>query len=263
MKKIFLTTALLSTCSVTTIAKENEVIDPSDLTRVYTQAAVFLDSNADIRMSGMMTGSWNEDIQFAGFVEGTFGNNDAKQQEQHKLGTNYQKGRAQYFQVHAMNNLLMPRIGVSTDIIHIDGEAGGQMDSGLDDTTLFSLGVIGLINPSYTGGAMIFPNIAYTVGEVFGEKADGLMLNLYLTQAIGDSGAFIQFSPEYFKTTGDVVEMESLKYSLFINAPINTDRKTWLMTRFEYGSADVILPNGHEDKADDELRIELGMKWFF
>lgn len=55
----------------------------------------------------MLTGSWSDDIQFAGFVEGNFGNSRAKQDGKDKFGLNYQKSRAQYFQVHAIDNGLM------------------------------------------------------------------------------------------------------------------------------------------------------------
>ncbi|MDF2154605.1 hypothetical protein [Vibrio sp. CAU 1672] len=265
MKKTILTSGLLLAFSGAAFAEsqEAETINPSDLTRVYTQAAVFLDSNADVRASGMWTGAWNDNIQFAGFAEGTFGNDKAKIEGKHKVGTDYQKGRAQYFQVHALNNSLMPRIGFSTDLIHQNGEAGALKGSGLKDTTLFSAGAIGLINPAYTFGAKVFPNVAYTTGQVFGESADGYMFNLFLTKEFGGSGSFIQFSPEYFKVEGDVVEMESSKLNFFISAPTRPDRSQWLMTRFEYGSADVVLPDGTAIDNDPELRVEIGMKWFF
>lgn len=216
-----------------------------------------------MRVSGMLTGAWSNDIQFAGFAEGTFGNDNAKLDDKHKLGANYQKSRAQYFQVHALDNSLMPRVGFSTDLIHQNGEAGTSKGSSLKDTTLFSAGVIGLINPAYTMGASVFPNIAYTKGRVFGENADGYMLNLFLTKEIGDLGSFIQFSPEYFHVQGDVVEMESKKLNFFVSSPIQTDRTQWLMTRFEYGSVDMVLPKGTAIDNDNELRVEIGMKWFF
>lgn len=220
--------ALLS--SPLAYAEESELIDPSDLTRVYTQAAAFVTSDADVRMSAMFTGAWTEDIQFAGFVEGAFGNDKAKQEGKDKFGIDYQRSRAQYFQVHAMNNTVLPRVGISTDLIHQNGSAGALKGLGFDDTTLFSIGAIGLINPQYTAGAMVFPNLAYTVGQVFGESADGYMANLFVTQQIGDSGAFIQAWPEYFKVEGDVVEMESRSFNIMFNAPIKSNRTQWLMT---------------------------------
>jgi|GEM_PF-2270933 len=267
MKKTILASSVLLTISGLTFAgaktNESEVINPSDLTRVYTQAALFLDSNADTRISGMMSGAWSNDIQFAGFAEGTFGNNSAKLEGKHKLGTDYQTGRAQYFQVHALDNTFIPRVGFSTDLIHQNGGAGAAKGTGVKDTTLLSVGAIGLVNPAYTFGAKVFPNIAYTTGKVFGESADGYLLSLFLTKEFGDSGSFIQFSPEYFQVEGDVVEMESKKLNFFVSAPTRADRTQWLMTRFEYGSADYVLPNGTPINNDHELRVEIGMKWFF
>lgn len=264
MKKQLLATSLIAACAAPAVwADEPEVIDPSDLTRVYTQAALFVTSDADIRVSSMFTGAWTEDIQFAGFVEGNFGNDSAKQQGKDKFGLDYQKSRAQYFQVHAMDNPLMPRIGISTDLIHQNGSAGVLDGLGYKDTTLLSIGAIGIINPQYTGAAMVFPNVAYTTGKVFGESADGYMLNLFVTQPIGDSGAFIQAWPEYFKVEGDTVEMESSSFNVMFNAPIKSDRTQWLMTKLEYGSADVVTPDGWTIEGDVELKAEIGVKWFF
>tara|TARA_Y100001956_G_scaffold81991_1_gene101265 strand:- start:2928 stop:3719 length:792 start_codon:yes stop_codon:yes gene_type:complete len=263
MKKTLLVTTLLSLPSTPVFSDDSEVIDPSDLTRVYTQAALFVTSDADVRVSSMFTGAWSEDVQFAGFVEGNFGNDKAKQQGKDKFGIDYQKSRAQYFQVHAMDNPFMPRIGLSTDLIHQNGSAGVLKDLGYKDTTLLSLGAIGLINPQYTAGAMVFPNVAYTTGKVFGESADGYMLNLFVTQPIGDSGAFVQAWPEYFKVEGDTVEMESSSINVMFNAPIKSDRTQWLMTKLEYGSTDIVTPDGFEIDGDIELQAEIGVKWFF
>ncbi|MGL6313320.1 hypothetical protein [Vibrio sp. WXL103] len=256
MKKQLITTSMLAALAApVAFAEESEVIDPSDLTRVYTQAAVFVTSDADVRVSAMFTGAWSEDIQFAGFVEGNFGNDKAKAEEKDKLGVDYQNGRAQYFQVHALDNPLMPRVGISTDLIH-------QKTPG-DDTTLLSVGAVGLINPQYTFGAMVFPNLAYTTGNVMGKSADGFMANLFVTQPIGDAGAFIQAWPEYFKVEGDVVEMESSAFNVMFNAPIKQNRTQWLMTKLQYGSADVVTPGGVEIEGDVELKAEIGVKWFF
>lgn len=263
MKKIVASIYVLMMFPNFVLAEENEVIDPSDLTRVYTQAAVFVTSDADVRVSSMFTGAWSEDIQFAGFVEGVIGNNKAKQEGKDQFGFDYQRGRAQYFQVHAIDNPLMPRVGFSADLIHQNGNTGTTKGSGLKDTTLLSLGAIALINPAYTAGAMVFPNIAYTVGDVFGESADGYMFNMFVTQPIGDNGAFLQIWPEYFKAMGDVVEMESSSFNAMFNAPIKSNRTQWLMTKLEYGSADVVLPNGYEIEGDSELKAEIGVKWFF
>ncbi|WP_394212014.1 hypothetical protein [Enterovibrio calviensis] len=263
MKKLLLTSSILAAMSFPVLAKESEIIDPSDLTRVYTQAAVFVTSDADVRVSSTFTGAWSEDISFAGFVEGVVGNDKSKQEGKDSFGLDYQKSRAQYFQVHTLDNPFMPRVGISTDLIHQNGEAGTAKGSGLDDTTLLSVGALALINPEYTMGAMMFPNVAYTTGKVFGESADGYMLNMFVTKPLGETGAFIQMWPEYFKATGDVVEMESKSFNVMFNAPLKQNRSHWLMTKLEYGSADVTTPSGDSIEGDVELKAEIGMKWFF
>lgn len=232
----------------------DEVIDPSDLTKVYTQAAVFVTSDADLRVSSMFTGAWTDSISFAGFVEGNIGNADKGDGDQ--LGIDYLGGRAQYFQVHQLDNRLMPSAGFSTDLIHMK-------HAGLDDTTLLSVGAIGLIHPSYTPGFMAFPNIAYTVGNVFGESADGFMLNLFATVPMGDSGAFLQVWPEYFSVSGDEVEMESKSINMMFNAPLKSNRTQWLMTKLEYNQTDIVMPRGVSVEGNPELKAEIGMKWFF
>ncbi|MCL9774004.1 hypothetical protein [Vibrio methylphosphonaticus] len=244
------------------VADTEEVINPADLTRVYTQVAAFINSDADIRTTAMMTGAWSENIQFAGFIEGTFGNNEANLDGEHKLGFNYQRGRAQYFQVHATESSLFPRVGSSTDVIHLSSDAGTLQNSGLDDTLLLSAGAIGLINPAFTPGFMAFPNMAYTTGKVFGESADGYMLNLFITKEINDSGAFIQFWPEYINTSGDVVKMQSYTTNILLNSPIKSDRTQWLLGKIEYGSAEYTLPGGQEIKGNNELNLEIGLKFF-
>ncbi|MCL9774009.1 hypothetical protein [Vibrio methylphosphonaticus] len=264
MNKTMISLALFTALtSGAVFAEESEVIDPSDLTRVYTQAAFFVTSDADIRVSAMFTGAWTEDIQFAGFVEGNFGNNSAKEQGKDKFGLDYQKSRAQYFQVHAVDNKFMPRVGLSTDLIHQSSNAGAMKNLGYQDTTLVSVGGIGLLNPAYTAGAMVFPNVAYTTGKVLGESADGYMVNLFVTQHIGDSGAFVQVWPEYFNVEGDTVEMESKSFNVMFNAPIKSDRTQWLMTKLEYGSTDITTPDGWTIDGDVELKAEIGVKWFF
>ncbi|MGI9275301.1 MAG: hypothetical protein ACR2PT_10715 [Endozoicomonas sp.] len=254
MKKFaFAATLLAGALSLPAFSQQSsdqEVIDPSDLTRVYTQAAVFVTSDADLRTSAMFTGAWSEDIQFAGFVEANWG--DRSDSASDKFGLDYKNGRAQYFQVHAMNNALMPRIGGSVDYIH-------HNIKGQKDAQLLSLGTIGLINPEYTGGkTMLFPNVAYASGSINGDSVDGVMLNLFATVPVGDSGAFIQAWPEYFSVSGKEVDLDSITYSLMFNAPLKESRSQWLMTKLEYNSSKF---NGI--KQDKSLKAEIGLKWFF
>lgn len=248
MKKLAL---VLSGLAALPALAEEEMIDPSDLTRVYTQAAVFVTSDADIRTSGMFTGAWSENIQFAGFIEANWGDRSAEKGD--NFGIDYKSGRAQYFQVHAIGDGqgFMPRAGFSVDYIHQDVRGG-------KDAHLVAVGGIGLMNPKYTAGkAMVFPNVAYATGSINGEQVDGYMLNLFATVPVGNSGAFAMVWPEYFSVSGDTIELSSTTYNAMLNAPISKDRKTWLMTKLEYNSIDA---NGF--RSDGDLKAEIGLKWF-
>ncbi len=249
MKKLLVSASILAALSAAPVLAEDDIIDPSDLTKVYTQAAIYVTSEADIRVSSMFTGAWNESTQFAGFVEGNFGE---KHSDEDKFGLNYKNGRAQYFQVHAINNSLFPSVGFMADAIHND----------VTNAKLASVGAIGLINPMYTGGIMVFPNANYTAGEISGESVDGYMLNLFASIPMGDTGAFIQAWPEYMNVSGDNLEMESTKFNVLLNAPIKSNRTQWLLAKIAYGSED-ITAGGIKDKGDKELTAEVGVKWFF
>ncbi len=256
MKKIITAASFLTLLATPAIAEE--VIDPSNMTKVYTQAAVFLTSSADVRFSSMYTGSWSEKSDFAGFVEGNFGDRDSGEDD--KWGLEYKNGRAQYFQVNEMNNKVLPRLGFSFDVIHERTPKGAPNIS--DDTLLYSAGLLGMVNPQYTPGFMVFPNVAYTTGDVFGESADGFMVNLFASRVIGDSGAFFNLWPEYLDVEGDNVDLESSKLNLLLASPVKSNRKQWLMTKLTYGK-ETLNYKGATMKDSQEMGIEVGMKWYF
>lgn len=251
MKKLLITTTILASMTPSAFATD-EPIDPSDLTRVYTQAAVFVTSDADVRLSTMATGSWSENIQFGAFAEANFG--DASDENSgDNFGTNYKNARIQYYQVSPLDNGLLPRAGFMVDGIHNDAI----------DMQVLSLGVLGMINPTYTGSAMVFPNVNYTYGEILNETVDGYLMNLFVTVPLGDSGSFVQVWPEYMDLSGDTVEMQSKKLNVMLNAPVRSDRKQWLMTKLEYGSSELKKGQSSLSAADNELKAEVGIKWFF
>ncbi|WP_413110461.1 hypothetical protein [Thaumasiovibrio sp. DFM-14] len=250
MKKLLVSASILAALSAAPALAEEELIDPSDLTRVYKQAAAFITSDADMRFSTMMTGAWSETTQFAGFIEGNFGNKDADK-DGDNFGIDFKNARAQYFQVHAMNNSVLPRAGFMVDAIYND----------VADMSLLSVGAIGLINPAYTAGITTFPNLNYTYGEIMNDTVDGFMVNYFATIPMGDTGSFLQVWPEYMNVSGDSIEMESTKFNVMFNAPIKTNRTTWLMTKLEYGSTDMTI-DGQMLDSNNELKAEIGVKWF-
>ncbi|WP_434362940.1 hypothetical protein NF212_21100 [Parasalinivibrio latis] len=257
MKRFPKSLIVLSTFSLSfnVLADNAGGINPDDLqdvTKINPQAAVFLTSDADVRVSGMFSGQWSPTTQFAGFVEGVVGNAD----KENKLGVDYLGGRGQYFQVHQFENDVVPRAGFSLDLVH-------QKNTGLDDTLLLSAGAVAKIDDRFTPGFQLFPNIAYTVGDVFGESADGYLANLFMTTPLGDNGAFVLAWPEYFNVSGDVVELESKSLNVVLHAPMKTNYSQWLVSKFEYNKSDITLPNGASLDKPAELKAEIGIKWYF
>lgn len=47
--------------------------------------------------------------------------------------------------------------------------------------------------------------------------------------------------------------------SKILISTIHTDRTKWIMTRFKYGSLDMVLPNGTPIENDHELHVEISM----
>ncbi|KHT64120.1 hypothetical protein RJ45_08510 [Photobacterium gaetbulicola] len=254
--KVLLLSSLLSASALAhTNDAEEAVVNPEDLqdvTKINPQAAVFVTSDSNVRVSGIFSGKWNDNISFSGFAEGVFGD----KYDEDKFDANYIGGRAQYFQAHGFENSYIPRAGFSLDLVH-------QKQHGLDDTVLFSAGVVAAIDSRFTPGFQLFPNVAYTTGEVFGKSADGYLANLFMTTPVGDNGAFILAWPEYFDVSGDVVELESKSLNVIFQAPAKTNFSQWLVTKIAYNETKVTLPNGHQLKGDGELSLEFGMKWYF
>lgn len=255
MKKTLIA-SLIGFSSVAFAHEEVEaVINPDDLqdvTKINPQAAIFVTSDANVRVSGMSSGSWNENIDFAGFAEGIFGD----RYDRDRFDGDYLGGRAQYFQVHATGSEYIPRIGFSTDLIH-------QKARGLDDTVLFSAGVVAAVHDRFTPGFQMFPNIAYSVGEVFGETADGILANLFFTTPLGDNGSFVLAWPEYFDVSGDNVELESKSLNFAFQSPIKNNYGQWFVTKLVYNETDITLPNGARIEGDGEVSLEFGVKWYF
>ncbi|WP_281544213.1 hypothetical protein [Grimontia sp. SpTr1] len=248
--------ALMSFSAHSVIAGEADaVINPDDLqdvTKINPQAALFVTSDSHIRASGIFSGQWSETAAFSGYAEGVFGN----KQGENKFDTDYLGGRAQYFQAHQLDNSLFPRLGFSFDLVH-------QKTQGLPDTTLFSVGAVAAINKDYTPGFQLFPNVAFTTGEVFGESADGYLANLFLTAPIGDNGSFLLAWPEYFDVSGDTVELESKSLNVVFQSPAKSNFGQWFVTKLAYNETDLTLPSGLQIDGDGELAIEFGMKWYF
>lgn len=84
---------LLPLTSVFTSVVADDVIDPADVTNVYTQSAIMVSGDASIQWQGQIAGGLENGQQFALLAEATFDNKD---NNTNKFGLDYQSSRVQY-----------------------------------------------------------------------------------------------------------------------------------------------------------------------
>lgn len=228
-------------------ATEDKTIDPSDLTRVYSMVSTWINTQNNFRATASWSGSWSENQQFMGFIEGYWGNED----DTDKWGTDLLNVRAQYFHVIDTDLSYAPKLGLSVDYIDNQG-----------DNNLMALGILGLIPPQLTGKLQLFPNIAYMKGEAEGVDVDGYMLNLYGTYPIGTSGTYVQLWPEYISVSGIGIESNSLTFSGLYAQPLNAIRTAWLNLRIDYATKETKLTSYYDRIKEDETVLTLGFKFY-
>ncbi|WP_159065046.1 hypothetical protein [Thaumasiovibrio subtropicus] len=237
-----------------------EEIDPADLTKVYTQTALMIGGNSDIKPVTMISGAYSNGHQFAFLGEATFG--DVGDNQDNDFGFKYKDARAQYFHTLDSGFSVLPKAGFSFDYIN-------QRDHALKvDTNLFAIGTLAAVNPKYTPGFMAFPMVAYVNGEMdikplnHKESVDGFSVAFAATKPLGDSGAFLLLWPEYQNISGDHIKTETVNFKVAVNAPMTQNRKLWVNTRFDLSKAKTtILGNKENGELDSEAY--LGLRYFF
>jgi len=227
--------------------KVTQAIDPSDLTRVYTMASVWVNTQNNIRATASWSGAWNEKHSFMGFIEGYLGDED----DADKWGADLLKVRAQYFHVIDTDLSYAPKLGFSVDYIDNQG-----------DNNLAAIGLIGMVPPSVTGKLQLFPNIAYMTGKAEGVDVDGYMLNLYGTYLVGTNGTYIQLWPEYISVSGTGVDSNSLTLSGLYAQPLNTNKTVWFNLRVDYANKETKLTGYYDRINEDEAVVTLGFKFY-
>lgn len=222
-------------------------VDPSDLTRLYTTASVFINDNSNIKIAGSLSGAYSETNQYMALFEYEMGNAD----KEGELSTDYISARAQYFQVLSTGIENMPKAGVSLD--YIDNDIGVKM---------IAVGLLGLVNPKWTGGFMVFPNISYNQGEILDIDVDGMSANLFISRKLNKNGTFIQFWPEYTNVSGGGKTSESLNWNFSFGTPVTADNSGWFNCKFTHGESS-LSDNIVTFDAPKSTSIYLGYKKYF
>lgn len=228
------------------VNEEFKVVDPSDLTRVYTTASLWFDSNTNIKGQASFSGKFAQNNEFMGLLEGTFGDD-----LDNEFGTDYRQLRAQYFQAFKTGWYGLPKLGVSLDYMHFRG-----------GDRIVSVGGVVMINPKVTKGFMVFPNIAYTEGEIGGVLVQGISANLFISKKLSSKGVFLQFWPEYINVSGDSFDGDSLNWNLLVGSPVSEKKDWWILTKAVHGK--LSFENGIVSNSTvNSTTVMLALKKFF
>lgn len=236
-------------------AVAEEVVDPGDMTKVYTQVGTSIDSDSNIRLLGSLSGSHSNGDNFLFYGDVVFGDTDFHDED---YGTAYNNARLQYFHVTNTSLTSLPKVGFSIDAIH---SRLPEIKHVGDDMSIVSAGIVGMINPSYSGKFMLFPNLAYAKGEMYGESVDGVLANLFLTRRIAENRSYIGFFPEYMNVSGDSVSRESIKLKFQVGTPITDGQRLWLTATYEHQESTQAISN-QDYGWSNSSRVELGFKYY-
>lgn len=261
MKKFALIIPLSLGLSIPAHAESERVIDPADVTKVYTQTALMVSGNSDIQFQGQVSGGMDNGQQFALLAEATFvDESNTALSDPDKFGTEYSNSRIQYFHVFETGTAATPKVGLSLDYINTRNSIKND---------LLSVGGVVAINPAYTGGLLVFPRAGLMTGSmeipgITSSKDDltGYSLGLITAKHLGDSGAYVSFVPEWQDLSGDDIDMQNLSFKTSLNVPMNTARTWWLNTRYDITKTDVdvksvSMPN------DWQTEAWIGVRYYF
>ena len=256
MKNPILLTGLLALAYNNPLyANEETNIDPGDMTKVYTQLGASIDSNSNIKALASLSGTYSNGNNFLLYGEAVFGD---KHFHSDDYGIDYSNTRLQYFQAKTTSIEALPKIGFSFDLIHNDLP---EIKSYGNDMSIVSVGAVAMFSPKYTGDFMVFPNLAYTRGEMYGEDVDGYLSALYITHRISSNRAYIGLFPEYMSLSGGDVERDSLKLKFVVGTPVTDSGRLWLLSTFEHQEAKFNLAGSNNDWQNTS-RVEMGFKYY-
>lgn len=237
---ILLSVFLLMVPTLTVAGEEpKNTIDPSDVTRAYTQAYIATSNKGDIKISGSLSYQFDGGSAAMVSLEGTM--------DEHG---DYKDSRGQYFHVFGTGSSFVPRIATSVDVIDNN------------NFTTVALGAAGVISTPYDSFSLYFRG-AGLAGEY---KDDGSLAQQYKltdTNITGLNGAlwavwkpfadgtYVSISPEYTKMDGSL-EVETLKTSITAATPITESGDKWLQFKLEDIDSQLAHRGVHES-VDDSI----------
>ena len=261
MKKFALIIPLSVVLSIPAHAESERVIDPADVTKVYTQSALMVSGSSDIQFQGQVSGGLENGQQFALLAEATFvDDNDESLRDPNDFGSEYSNSRIQYFHVFETGTKATPKVGLSLDYINTRTSIKND---------LLSVGGVVAINPAYTGGFLVFPRAGLMTGSMEipamnSSKDDltGYSLGLITAKHLGDSGAYVSLVPEWQDLSGSDINMQNFSFKTSLNVPMNSARTWWLNTRYDITKGDIDV-NGFSMPSEWQTEAWVGVRYYF
>ncbi|MFV8463814.1 hypothetical protein ACNO7T_21910 [Vibrio campbellii] len=261
MKKFALIIPLSAFLSIPAHAESERVIDPADVTKVYTQSALMVSGSSDIQFQGQVSGGLENGQQFALLAEATFvDDNDESLRDPNDFGSEYSNSRIQYFHVFETGTKATPKVGLSLDYINTRTSIKND---------LLSVGGVVAINPAYTGGFLVFPRAGLMTGSMEipamnSSKDDltGYSLGLITAKHLGDSGAYVSLVPEWQDLSGSDINMQNFSFKTSLNVPMNSARTWWLNTRYDITKGDIDV-NGLSMPSEWQTEAWVGVRYYF
>lgn len=261
MKKFALIIPLSVVLSIPAHAESERVIDPADVTKVYTQSALMVSGSSDIQFQGQVSGGLENGQQFALLAEATFvDDNDESLRDPNDFGSEYSNSRIQYFHVFETGTKATPKVGLSLDYVNTRTSIKND---------LLSVGGVVAINPAYTGGFLVFPRAGLMTGSMEipamnSSKDDltGYSLGLITAKHLGDSGAYVSLVPEWQDLSGSDINMQNFSFKTSLNVPMNSARTWWLNTRYDITKGDIDV-NGLSMPSEWQTEAWVGVRYYF
>ncbi|WP_394141975.1 hypothetical protein [Vibrio chagasii] len=261
MKKFALIIPLSVVLSIPAHAESERVIDPADVTKVYTQSALMVSGSSDIQFQGQVSGGLENGQQFALLAEATFvDDNDESLRDPNDFGSEYSNSRIQYFHVFETGTKATPKVGLSLDYINTRTSIKND---------LLSVGGVVAINPAYTGGFLVFPRAGLMTGSMEipamnSSKDDltGYSFGLITAKHLGDSGAYVSLVPEWQDLSGSDINMQNFSFKTSLNVPMNSARTWWLNTRYDITKGDIDV-NGLSMPSEWQTEAWVGVRYYF
>lgn len=205
--------------------------NPSDLTQVNTFAYGQYEGE-DARIMTGLSGQFSEGNVFMGLIEHSVNTKDSSQ-----------NSRLRYFQVLDTGLSSMPQAGASVDYM-----------KGWDaKSDIVALGGIAKLTTPWDA-LTLYPNLAYVTGKAAGKTISGYQTNLFASLAVGSSGEYMVFQPQFMDTNMG----EQFKVKTGFGAPLNQAGSLWWDIGHQYEKTKA---NGH--KAIDDHKFSVGLSYYF